>query len=185
MVYEKLRKLARARTVEVYDLASRKRTAELRGHSALVSRVELNSRDAAIAVSAGNDGALRLWHIPSRRPLAAMEFFDGWDVTTASWAPDGRRMVVGGADGTVVIIDPAAVERFIAANAEYNVARLRARGQEFTGTAEALRWAERVLSGSGDIAPEAGRTPSDTPSGTDPESIRAWGASRRGSGTPW
>jgi WD40 repeat protein len=94
-------------TVTVWDFAGRgpagTRPQELEHHSAAVTWLGFQPRSALLA-STGQDGSVALWK-PGRDdlPLATAAIDD--QITTAAWSPDGHRLALGGAAGTVAIAE--------------------------------------------------------------------------------
>ncbi|MFI5456524.1 MAG: WD40 repeat domain-containing protein [Isosphaerales bacterium] len=57
---------------------------------------------------------IRLWELPSGRPLARWEAHDA-DVTALAFRPDGRTLVSGAADGMLKLWDLPSIRRELAA----------------------------------------------------------------------
>lgn len=62
------------------------------------------SPDGKNLVSAGADGAIKLWNTATGKEIKSMQGHDG-DVTSVAFSPDGRFLVSGGRDGTVRLWD--------------------------------------------------------------------------------
>jgi WD40 repeat protein len=62
------------------------------------------SPDGKNLVSAGADGAIKLWNTATGKEIKSMQGHDG-DVTAVAFSPDGRFLVSGGRDGTVRLWD--------------------------------------------------------------------------------
>ncbi|HEX2048326.1 MAG TPA: TIR domain-containing protein [Acidimicrobiales bacterium] len=79
--------------------------ATLRGHDGTVESVDV-SRDGRLAVSAGDDGTVRVWSLESGREQMALTGHEG-PVFDAAFSPDGRTVLSAGEDGTVRTWDVA------------------------------------------------------------------------------
>ncbi len=62
------------------------------------------SPDGKQIVSAGTDGAIKLWNIASGKEIKSLRGHDG-NVTSVAFSPDGRFLASGGYDGTVRLWD--------------------------------------------------------------------------------
>src|ERR1700722_14399524 len=79
----------------------------LRGHEGPV-RCVCYATDGRLA-SAGDDGALRLWNLPGGGEAFRLSGSAG--VETLSFAPDGRTLAAGTADGALVLCEAPAAGR--------------------------------------------------------------------------
>lgn len=75
---------------------------DLRGHQRLVDALSF-SPDSQMLATAGRDGAVKLWHIPTGRQTASFEWGIG-KLYSVAFSPDGLQAAVGG-DGKVVVWD--------------------------------------------------------------------------------
>jgi WD40 repeat protein len=73
----------------------------LRGHERAVSWTAFQPSGPRLA-SAGEDGLLMIWYLPAEAPASVTAL--GSEIGTASWSPDGRRIAVGCADGSVSVL---------------------------------------------------------------------------------
>ncbi|WP_022927300.1 WD40 repeat domain-containing protein [Patulibacter americanus] len=94
--------------VTVWDFAGRgpagSRPLELDHHEQPVSWVGFAPTGDLLATVAF-DGRLVLWRPPHDRPVAGVEIEDA--LTCGAWSPDGRRLAVGGTDGTLAVVELA------------------------------------------------------------------------------
>ncbi|HEY1188050.1 MAG TPA: protein kinase, partial [Gemmata sp.] len=92
-------------TACVWDAATGKQLATLKGHARGVMTVSFN-RDGSQVVTAGEDGTARVWDAGTGKPLVELKSHAGM-VASASFNHDGKRVVTSGADGTVRVWDAA------------------------------------------------------------------------------
>ncbi len=91
-------------SVALWNIASRKRVAMLRGFGRYVDSLSFNPHGTLLA--AGTDsGTLQIWDLRHRKRLHAIHI-DGLDVSQPAFSPDGRLVAVGVyGTGTVWLID--------------------------------------------------------------------------------
>jgi WD40 repeat protein len=82
------------------------------GHEGLVLAVAV-SPDGPTLASAGEDRMIRLWEVPTGRPLARWEAHDT-RITALAFLPDGRTLVSGAADGMLKLWELPAIRRELA-----------------------------------------------------------------------
>jgi WD40 repeat protein len=91
------------RSIHLWDVATLKRTATLRGHTKEVFGLAFAPGGRTLASAAG-DGLARLWDLSTNKERAALR----WDVGklhNVAFAPDGMTAAVGAADGRIVVWD--------------------------------------------------------------------------------
>jgi WD40 repeat protein len=70
------------------------------------------SPDGRRAVSASEDGRVRIWNLRTGRPVLTVTAHRG-KARAARFSPDGRTVASGGADGTLVVIDVSTGRRHV------------------------------------------------------------------------
>jgi WD40 repeat protein len=83
-------------------------------HADWVNSVE-PSRDGRQVVTAGRDGAVRIWSMGSSRPAWSVMAHPGSWVTGASLSPDGRQLASAADDGTLAVWDVATKQKRVVA----------------------------------------------------------------------
>ncbi|MFD6888805.1 WD40 repeat domain-containing serine/threonine protein kinase [Streptomyces sp. NPDC059957] len=89
--------------VEIWDVASRQRTAVFSGHTHQVFAV-MFSADGRTLLSASQDTTIRLWETATGRPLTKLTGSDG-TVWSAALSPNGSTVVSSSSQGGCVIWD--------------------------------------------------------------------------------
>jgi WD40 repeat protein len=91
------------KTVILWDVASRKPLARLKGHRAGVESVAF-SPDGKRLASTSKGHTVILWDVASRQPLLSLAGDKGW-VRRAAFSPDGKRLAVASENHTVILWD--------------------------------------------------------------------------------
>ncbi|WP_170122072.1 c-type cytochrome [Breoghania corrubedonensis] len=91
----------------LYDLETLKEIAVLEGHRGNVNAVDF-SPDGTRLFTASYDGTIRMWSVPEGR-LIAQVYDNGWSVNVLK-AVGADRLLFGGLDGTLGVIDVAAAD---------------------------------------------------------------------------
>jgi WD40 repeat protein len=89
----------------VWDVAGRKKVADLAGHTGGVFAAAFGPDGAAVA-TASADFTARLWDAATGQERHALRGHLFW-VRAVCWSPDGKRVATGSADGTAKVWDPA------------------------------------------------------------------------------
>src|SRR5262249_3940769 len=87
-------------TARVWDTATGKQTAELKGHTSRVLVVAF-SPDGARVATASSDGTVRQWDPRTRQQVAPPHERHTGEVLAAAYSPDGRWIASAGTDRTV------------------------------------------------------------------------------------
>jgi WD40 repeat protein len=95
--------LSTVATVQVWDTASGKTTAVLRGHESDVSSAEF-SPDGRWIVTASHDKTARVWDAKAGNQVALLEAHED-EVWEAKFSPDGRQIVTRSQDKTARVWD--------------------------------------------------------------------------------
>jgi hypothetical protein len=133
--------LARAsgHNVVIHDLHSEATRHTLRAHTANVRDLSW-SPDGTQLASAGHDGTVRVWHVPSGQEVLALTGDNG-SVHSVAWSPDGQALAAACSDGAVRVWDASRGYRlvedltFLDAITSYR----RRRGQELTDAGQLKR----------------------------------------------
>lgn len=79
-----------------------KNSTELRGHQGGVERVAFNPVSESELASCGSDGTVRFWDVRTKASIGEVKV--GGDAYTLAWKPDGKDIVVGRKDDTLIPI---------------------------------------------------------------------------------
>jgi WD40 repeat protein len=85
-------------TIKIWDLATGKETASLRGHTAAVKSVAI-SPDGRQMVSTGEDKTVKVWELASGKVLAS--FIADGKMLTCTVSKDGKTIMSAGESGWV------------------------------------------------------------------------------------
>ena len=105
------------RTARVWDAATGKELAALRGHVSIVSDASF-SPDGLHIVSASFDRTARVWNAETGEEIATLRGH-GSTILVASFSPDGSRIVTASADSTARVWDTLTSERVDVLAPEY------------------------------------------------------------------
>lgn len=97
---------SRDRTIGVWDLATGKECAILKGHHDVVTKVAFSPNGHTLA-SASMDGTVKLWHCASLSNYATLEGHTK-GVTSLAFSPDGDRIASGSDDASIRLWDTTA-----------------------------------------------------------------------------
>lgn len=86
-------------SISVWDLESRSRIMELKGHEDTVNALALKRHTLA---SAGSDSTVRVWDLGSAKCLAVLHHREGSVALDVSMRHSGKRLVSAGTDGLFV-----------------------------------------------------------------------------------
>ncbi len=92
------------RNVTLWDLATRTRTATLKGHSGWV-RTVVFSPDGRTLASASADHTVIMWDVSTGKRLTRLTGFQDTDFTGVALSPNGNTLAFTGADHTVLLWD--------------------------------------------------------------------------------
>ena len=128
------------RSIEIWDVASRERVAQLEGHDATVWSVAFHPEDPGLVLSSAGDGTVRMWDVEEGIDVLVLDAIPGADVLSCAFGPDGQTILAAGADELVHVWDLAYFERHVAGNMDLQLARLGREAPE-----ELRAWAAAVL----------------------------------------
>ena len=88
--------------IGVWDAASARKLAVLKGHTDVVRSIAIDGR-GALALSAGDDGTVRLWNLKTREGRILIQLKGA--ISQAVFTPDEQRVLSAGEDGMVRLWD--------------------------------------------------------------------------------
>jgi WD40 repeat protein len=94
-------------TAKIWDAASGKLLADLKGHTNTVFRVAFDPKDKSRVATASADGTVRVWDINARKALFVLEGHKNV-VNSVAFSPDGQHAVSASWDGSVIVWDTSA-----------------------------------------------------------------------------
>jgi WD40 repeat protein len=89
---------SRDHTVKLWDVARKRETATLSGHSGEVWGLAF-SPDGRTLASSGMDSSIRFWNIATRQQIATLKWTA--PVVSVAFSPDGNMLASGSLDATV------------------------------------------------------------------------------------
>ena len=95
---------SRDRTIKLWDVATRTNIATLEGGS--VHALSFSPNGTILA--AGSWGTVKLWNVVTRTEVVTFEGHTGW-VESVVFSPDGKEIVSGAGDGTILLWDVSAI----------------------------------------------------------------------------
>jgi WD40 repeat protein len=105
------------KTARIWDAASAKQIAVLRGHDREVNSAAF-SPDGSRIVTASGDKTARIWDAASAKQIAVLRGHES-AVRSAAFSPDGSRIVTASEDGTARIWDAASAKEIAVLPAPY------------------------------------------------------------------
>ncbi len=133
------------RDMRIWDLADAEVQVQLEGHSSVIYSVDYHPIDPRLVASASQDGSVRLWDLEGRRSLCTLVPFDGFDVISLEFSPNGKTLVVAGAHESVAVYDLTYYDRHIAGQMEYQIQSLRSELGDEIQSKRLNAWREGVL----------------------------------------
>ena len=112
---------------QVWNVSTLAMVSAFQGHGGLVTDVAIRTREPMIFATASTDGTLRLWdmtHI-NEPCMLTIDRFQGWEVNSLQWSPDGRKLLVGDSIGSVQVWNMRYFNRHMGGNMEYQLDRHR------------------------------------------------------------
>jgi WD40 repeat protein/predicted Ser/Thr protein kinase len=103
-------------TVRLWDAASGRELAVLRGHEKLVCCVRFDPKGALLA-SASLDGTVRIWDVAAARERSVIRGHTK-EVWSVAWSADGQRLASASNDGSVRVWDPVSGASLVAISPE-------------------------------------------------------------------
>mgnify|MGYP001409848262 CR=1 FL=1 len=110
---------------EVWDVATCKLFKAFEGHGGLVTDVAIRLREPMIFATSSTDGTLKLWDMThTNEPcMLTIDRFEGWEVNSLQWSPNGRKLLVGDSVGNVQVLNMRYFNRHMGGNMQYQIDR--------------------------------------------------------------
>ncbi|KAI5291223.1 hypothetical protein KEM54_005818 [Ascosphaera aggregata] len=80
---------------------------ELRGHTSGIEKVAFNPAKESELATCSNDGTVRFWDVRTKTRVASVDV--GGEAFTLSWTADGRTLLVGRKDNTLIPVSVPAI----------------------------------------------------------------------------
>lgn len=110
---------------EIWDVATCKLFKTFEGHGGLVTDVAIRIREPMIFATSSTDGTLKLWDMThTNEPcMLTIDRFQGWEVNSLQWSPNGRKLLVGDSVGNVQVWNMRYFNRHMGGNMQYQIDR--------------------------------------------------------------
>ena len=97
--------------VQLWDVASGREIASIKGHGRAVSKVAF-SRDGKLLASGGTDSTIKIWDVTSQKELRTLSGHTA-AIESIDFSPDGRLLASAGEDGSTFVWDTKTGEHLL------------------------------------------------------------------------